>query len=223
MSEYHKIQTVWLREPKDKHRTLIEGAWSKPEFEYLADSLWDVTEKVDGMNMRVIWDGTTRTIAGRTDNAQIPPRLLARMDELFPADNFIDIPPCVIYGEGYGAKIQKGGGNYIPDGQDFVAFDAKINGRWLDRQDLNELLFFLRPLSSGPESELVRLIKEPAVLVPQFPCMTLYRAIEMVREGFRSRWGDFQAEGVVCRPVVELLNSKGERVITKIKCKDFRS
>lgn len=43
----------------------------------------------------------------------------------------------------------------------------------------------------------------------------------MARLGFKSTWGDFQAEGIVARPSVELKNRAGERIITKIKCKDF--
>jgi len=33
----------------------------------------------------------------------------------------------------------------------------------------------------------------------------------------------FQAEGIVARPKVELLSRTGERIITKIKHKDFQS
>ncbi len=34
--------------------------------------------------------------------------------------------------------------------------------------------------------------------------------------------GDFEAEGIVARPDVELLDRRGKRVITKIKAVDFR-
>jgi len=46
-------------------------------------------------------------------------------------------------------------------------------------------------------------------------------AIEMVRNGFNSQWGNFMAEGIVARPKVELKTRKGERLITKIKHRDF--
>ena len=45
--------------------------------------------------------------------------------------------------------------------------------------------------------------------------------IQRVQCGFDSRWGVFGAEGIVARPICELMNRQGERVITKLKCKDF--
>jgi hypothetical protein len=51
---------------------------------------------------------------------------------------------------------------------------------------------------------------------------TLSEAIEMTRKGFKSVWGDFTAEGIVARPKVELLSRRGERIITKIKNRDFK-
>ena len=45
--------------------------------------------------------------------------------------------------------------------------------------------------------------------------------VENVKKGFISKWGDFQAEGIVARPQVELKARNGKRVITKIKNKDF--
>lgn len=43
----------------------------------------------------------------------------------------------------------------------------------------------------------------------------------MTRKGIKSQWGDFIAEGIVARPATELLTRNGERIITKIKHKDF--
>jgi hypothetical protein len=39
--------------------------------------------------------------------------------------------------------------------------------------------------------------------------------------GVKSWWGDFDAEGIVARPQVELFTRAGHRIITKLKCKDF--
>ena len=51
MNEYHKIQTVFKRDIQSKGKTLIEGQWTLPEFEYLASNIWAFTEKVDGTNI----------------------------------------------------------------------------------------------------------------------------------------------------------------------------
>jgi hypothetical protein len=83
---------------------------------------------------------------GRTDNAQIPPHLLDKMKLLFDKDTLIeyffkDKEPCSItlFGEGYGAKIQKGG-NYIKDDVNFILFDVLVNGKWwLKRSALEQI------------------------------------------------------------------------------------
>lgn len=129
MSEYHKIQSIFKRDMESRHKTLLEGQWTCPEFAYLASNQWTFTEKVDGTNIRVIFQNGGITFGGRTDNAQIPAQLVTRLNEKFLPlaetlkETFSD--GCVLYGEGYGAKIQKGGGNYRAD-QDFVLFDVRV-------------------------------------------------------------------------------------------------
>ena len=144
MQKYPKIQTVYLRDPDNKYKTLLEGQYAMPEFEYLKDNEWYFTEKIDGTNTRVMWHGImpgaeTLTFHGRSDKAQIPPFLLDKLQGIFHKDRFSEVfeePTNVcLYGEGYGARIQKGGGDYIPDGVDFILFDVKIEDWWLKRED----------------------------------------------------------------------------------------
>ena len=108
-----------------------------------------------------------------------------------------------LYGEGYGAQIQKGGGKYRPT-QDFVLFDVKVGEWWLQRSDVESIagVFALD-------------------VVPIIGTGTLNDLIAMVREGFNSTWGPFAAEGIVARPAVELKTRNGSRIITKLKHKDF--
>lgn len=217
MSEYHKIQTVYMRDPATKHKTLLEGQFSLPEFEYLAGNEWVFTEKVDGTNIRVMCSDCQEdskkysiTFGGRTDRAQIPATLVERLEEKFHNDERRSLMQgifpsgAVLYGEGYGAKIQKGGGNYRQD-QDFVLFDVKVGDWWLQRQDV--------------ESIADRLCLD---IVPIVGSGTLYEMVENARNGIKSTWGDFQSEGYVARPATELKTRSGHRLITKIKCKDFK-
>lgn len=44
MIPYHKIQSVFKR---DERKKMLHGEWSRPEIEYLADNMWEFTEKVD--------------------------------------------------------------------------------------------------------------------------------------------------------------------------------
>lgn len=207
MKEYHKIQSVFKRD--EQTHKFIMGQYSLPEFEYLKDNLWDYTEKVDGTNIRVIWDAEKKevTFKGKTDNASIPAPLIKVLQDLFPKDKFIELYPdnsLCLYGEGYGAKIQKGGGNYKPDGQDFALFDVRIGVWWLKREGVED---FSNKLGCR--------------IVPLVGCGTIDQAINVVCVGLTSTWEKFPAEGLVLRPTVELYNRNGYRIITKLKTKDF--
>ena len=59
-------------------------------------------------------------------------------------------------------------------------------------------------------------------IVPIIGRGTLEDAIEMTKKGFNSEWGEFIAEGLVARPVVELRTRRGDRIITKVKYRDFK-
>lgn len=208
MKTYHKIQTVWKRDPDNNHRTLLEGQWATPEFELLSEVPWEFTEKVDGTNVRVVWDGEQIEYRGKTDNAQMPTRLYSALVELFsPAalkEQFGTDGEVCLYGEGYGARIQKGGGNYRQD-NGFVLFDVRVGEWWLRRQDVQDVAQKL-----GLD------------VVPTVSYGSLLEMVERCRNGFKSAWGDFQAEGIVARPMVDLRTRRGDRIITKLKCKDFR-
>ena len=69
MNEYHKIQTIFKRDMTSKRKTLLEGQWTMPEFEYLAENKWVFTEKVDGTNIRVIFKNNGVTFGGKSDSA----------------------------------------------------------------------------------------------------------------------------------------------------------
>ena len=209
MKEYHKIQTVFLRDPETKFKTLLLGQYAEPEFGYLADNDWVWTEKVDGTNTRVMVSmaGGPITFGGKTDNASIPAFLVKRLEERFlPQAHLLhEMFPdggC-LYGEGYGARIQKGGGNYRPD-PDFVLFDVKVGHWWLQREAIDDVA--------------AKLSLEVVPIVGRGP---LCDFVAFAREGFNSRWGAFPAEGLVARPAVELKNRAGHRIITKIKARDF--
>lgn len=208
MKEYHKIQTVFLRNPETKFKTLLEGQFALPEFEYLKNNVWVFTEKVDGTNIRVNYNENQITFYGKTEKAQIPSQLVNKLNNIFLplldqfSEIFKDTAVC-LYGEGYGAKIQKGGGNYRSD-QGFVLFDVKIDEWWLQRTDVEDI------------AEKLKLD-----VVPIIGKGTLFDMVEIVKKGFISKWGDFQAEGIVARPQVELKARNGNRIITKIKNKDF--
>ena len=234
METYHKIQTLFKRfTDGPKKGKMIHGAWTTPELEYLKDNEWLFTEKVDGTNIRIGLDPYLHPddqvqFAGRSDNAMIPKPLLDYLLATFKSYPYhvFDSQPAprvVLFGEGYGPNIQ-GGGKYTSQHK-FVLFDVKIENWWLSRDNVNDVASKL-----GIES------------VPVLGTGTLQDAIDIVStgitfnkgggivrwgggsipNGLRSQWGDFEAEGIVARPLVPMFDRKGERIITKIKAVDFR-
>lgn len=215
---YPKMQSVFLRNPEDKWSTVLPWRWAAPEFGYLADVPWVFQEKIHGTNIRVCWDGAVVTVAGRTDNAQIPRPLLARLQELFYNTNIWDAEfgssPAVLYGEGFGAGIQNVGKLYIPNGVDFSLFDVMRLGqdgewRWQSRDEVARL-------AGGFDLRQPPLMFEGATL--REACWEL-----MSSPAGRSYIGDGGAplEGWVGRPMQELRNRYGSRVIAKLKLEDI--
>jgi len=220
--KYHKIDSIYKR---DDRGNFVLGEYSRPEFEYLAGNLWEWTEKIDGTNIRVSYfgdelDNTQRNIgfAGRTDNAQIPANLFAKLMDLFfekdvsyPGSKWFDKfgrDDVTLYGEGYGAKIQKGGGDYIPDGVGFILFDVKIGNFWLNRESVEDIAKYF-----GVPS------------VPVRGYLTIENAIMFVEKGIHSYVAqnpNKMAEGLIGTPLIPLFARNGDRIITKIKTRDFK-
>jgi hypothetical protein len=210
MSEYHKIQTIFKRGVDGNPQALRVGDWTKQEFKALRNLDWHWTEKIDGMNIRVIYgDGKIR-FAGRTDRANLPGQLVNHLNELFIGKESIigeifDGRNGVIYGEGCGGKIQNGSATYGPE-QRFIAFDVMVDGVYWSEMAFCGVCGVL-----GIDS------------APLIDICSIDDMIEKCRNGIKSKLGDFEAEGVVGRPPVELMDSRGNRIITKMKCKDFRN
>ena len=117
-----------------------------------------------------------------------------------------DGPSC-LYGEGFGKNIQSVGRRYISGSTGLVLFDCFIGGFWLERHNLENI--------AG---------KFNIPIVPIVGKGNLLQAVEIVKKGFKSIISEdrlLPAEGLIMKPKVELFNRKGERVISKIKFKDF--
>lgn len=203
---YHKIQTVFKR---DSSNIIVPWDWTLPELEFLADVPWTWTEKVDGTNIRLHWSGEEVAIGGRTDNAQVPVELVRNLRSMLNpeqwAEAFKDCDDATVYGEGYGPKIQNGG-TYASE-QSFIVFDVRIGHWWLRRDDVVSIASQL-----GFD------------VVPRFKNHSSLRdAICDVRDGkIFSFWPGVQIEGLVGTPEVDLYNRRGERIIAKVKVKDWK-
>jgi len=204
---YCKINTIWKR---DDAGSIIPGDFSVPVFEYLANAEWLWTEKVDGTNIRVHWDGSAVSFGGRTDNAVIQAPLLKALQEQFDTPDMFNLLTSVfgeksttLYGEGCGSSIQKGGARY-GDKCRFVMFDVMCNGFFLE---MDNVLNIAKQLN--------------VQAVPIVGSGSLWDADSQAKYGIASTYGDFKAEGLVIRPIVDLQDRRGRRIIAKIKTRDY--
>ena len=209
MKEYHKIETLFNRDEKTKK--LIQWSYRNATFEYLKDNIWQFTEKVDGTNIRIYWDGHRVQFGGRTDNAQIPAHLINRLNDLFGGETNEQLfeqkfGECEVelFGEGYGIKIQNGG--LYRDDVDFILFDVMINGNYQPRESVEDIAKYFG-------IDIVPIVLEG----------TLQDGVDYVLNNRKSivAKNGAEIEGVVGRPKIELNDRTGKRVIVKIKYRDF--
>lgn len=210
MKEYHKIETLFKREETGKHK-LIEGVFRNSTIQYLKDLQWEFTEKVDGTNIRIYWDGHKVSYGGRTDNAQLRTDLTMLIERKVmgtPAEQFFEQlfgdKEVYIFCEGFGKGIQSGGeySSFV----DLMVYDIQVDGLWLDRPQMMDLA-----------------LKLTLRVVPQLLIGTLQEAIDYVKKTEFSSIGTGKQpfEGVVGRPLFTLKDGYNERLIVKIKRKDF--
>ena len=210
MKKYEKIETVFERDTMGTKK-LKYGCYRNSAVKYTAGNEWQWTEKIDGTNVRVHWDGHKVSFGGRTDNASLPVPLMERLYELFCNNTAEELfeqlfgeKEVILFGEGYGKKIQAVGSKYIPDGVDFILFDVCVNDTYLDRNEVENIALAFR------------ISVVPVVLVG-----TINDAINYVMTKPNSTIGTAPMEGLVGRPAVELKDKNGKRLIVKVKVCDF--
>lgn len=138
--KYHKIQSVFQRDPDNRCKTFLEGEWTRPAFGYLAETDWVATEKVDGTNCRIEVLDVGYRIGGRTDNAQLHPELMGVLNAIGSRACSRGLEGLTLFGEGCGAGIQKGGESY-GEFKSFILFDVLVtdNGMFLERADVIDI------------------------------------------------------------------------------------
>lgn len=213
MREYPKIDTLFERDAEfrltDKLRRPVLGDISR----------WIVTEKIDGTNIRVSLEHGAGVIevGGRTANAQIPADLLKHVYTAIPTAAFAalfnpDSQPgtrITLFGEGYGAGIQKGA-YYRPD-KGFILFDVLIEvgpeAWWQDEETVTSY------------AQKLGIPRVP--VLGEWPLETI---VERVRAGLSSvaaiTTGQ-PAEGIVAKTREPLFDRRGCRLILKLKTRDF--
>ena len=220
MPEYHKINSIQKRHENGPLKGQFTGEWVDPVYEYLQDCKWICREKIDGTNIRVHYaladDGfITRIVGGRSNNSSIPAPLYEKLESIFPLNGYDESKVrdifdesalqagVTLYGEGFGAGIQKGG-NYGP--VDFILFDVNVGGWWLDETNTTD---------NAEKFGVKR--------VPIYENITTLReAIDLVStHNLCSNFDNVEVEGIVAVPAVPLFDRRGHRIIVKVKGNDF--
>ncbi len=165
-------------------------------------------EKIHGTSAHIRWkDGEVWFFSGgeRHEN------FVKLFNENILKERFTKLFDCdvVIYGEAYGGKCQ-GMSKTYGDKLQFVAFDVKVDGNWLDVPNA---------------ADVVRKMKLSFVYYNKIP--TTLEAIDAERDSpssqaFYNGCGrDKIAEGVVLRPLVEVVKNNGSRIMSKHKRDEF--
>lgn len=212
--KYPKINSLWKRDPENKFQ-IMEGQLSREEFKLI--NKWNIFEKIHGQNIRIVCnissdiDKTTVEFRGRTDKAVLPKRLLEYLEKTFTKEKILNAfevyendYEVVLFGEGYGAGINKGG-KYRKD-VSFVLFDVWVAGWWLKMYDVFDIADKL-DIDTPPYIGLMT--KEEIVQFVKSKPLSWLAQEEMVMEG------------IVARPEPLLLFRNKSPLLWKLKVKDY--
>ena len=225
-SKYPKIQTLYKR---DNNGKIVVGEYSMPEFETV--KAWRVEEKIDGTDIRIGYHDGKISIKGRTDKADLYSLLGMRGMRMLGdvANGIIDTlislglenESLTFYGEAFGGKVQpKVGQLYAPDEIRFCLFDVyqSRQGWW----DIWSLEAFIQ--TCWDDHDIHDIWSPPTVGLPVREPMQIDEIVKTVKSKPCSRISDLPQtiEGIIARPLDAMVyNPRGERVMFKLKVKDF--
>lgn len=209
MKEYHKIETLFKFNQETKR--FENGVFYNENVEILKDNTWLFTEKIDGTNFRIMWDGHKLTYGGRTDISTffknqidfIEENLVNEEIEIVFEQKFQE-KEVMVYGELFGEKIQTGELYVENGGMAFKVFDIEIDNVFLKYDDMcvlaNELNY-----------DFVPLVLEG----------TVEEAVKFVFETDISTFSKAKLEGLVGKPLGDFRDRLGKRIVVKIKKRDL--
>ncbi len=189
----------------------------------LPEGYWIKTEKIDGTNIRIIFTkpdeegkrevliGSRKLILNKDDKGSkqyldcIKEINLNKLEEYFSDIN----STIVIYGEGYGAGVQKGG--IYSKEKNYMVFDIKIGNAYQDFEYVHKVCMD-NQLNTVPVHSDVEKITYAGCL----------KALKNFNNTLINEGDGGIPEGLVYKYEPVLLNKYGERLIFKIKRKDFK-
>jgi hypothetical protein len=165
-------------------------------------------EKIHGTSAHLSWrEGKLHLHSGGASSAAFMGLFdLAKLVEAFGKLGHANV---TVYGEAYGGSVMKMRPTYGPTLR-FVVFDVQIGDTWLNVPNAEDVAHKLGLEFVAYE----KVAAEVAVLD--------FERDRSSRQAIRNGMGDgHHAEGIVIRPLQELIRSNGERVIAKHKRLEF--
>jgi len=213
-TKYEKIKSPFIKDENFKNTSELA--------QKLPRGNWKKFEKVDGTNIRIIFDnidelgkrhvyvGSKNNILNYDDkNSQYYLNCLTNININKLIKYFQDIPNIiVIYGEGYGQGIQKGGIYSLS--KDFAVFDIVIGNTYQDYEYINKVCV---------DNQLYQVpYVEDVEELTYFECMDSLKKFQntLILNGNGGK-----PEGLIYKFEPVLFNKYHERLIFKIKFKDF--
>lgn len=165
-------------------------------------------EKVHGTSAHVAFkDGRLTFFSGGASHSAFA--ALFREQELLAAFVALGHAEVTVYGEACGGSMQKMRATY-GDALSFVVFDVKVGDTWLDVPDAADVAGKL-----GLE------FVDYARTTTDLPALDALRDAPSSLAIKRGLGGDKHREGVVLRPLREMFDKRGDRVIAKHKRAEF--
>lgn len=207
MQEYQKIETLYKFDSATKK---YKSEFYNDIVSYLSPLPWIASEKYDGTNIRVHYDGHRVEWSGRTDNSELPKEVSELLQNTFGDSEIVfeqmfGDKDVILFMECYGGKVQGG----IYGGLErLIGFDVMVNGTYLHK-------FSIKPIFDAFCVKTVEF----------FEVKSLNEAISYVKEGRLA--SDVQCdrktrmEGLVCVPLLRLYDHQGKRIAVKIKIRDL--
>lgn len=183
------------------------------------DECWAL-EKIHGTSAHISWKklsgesldptkvGELKFFAGGENYEKFV--ALFDKEDLITKFEALDQDEVIIYGEAYGGK-QQGMRETYGDALKFVAFDVKMAGNWLDVENAHALVRYLK-------LEFVDYKRINATL-EEMDKERDRDSTQAIRNGVGE---GKKREGIVLRPIGEVYDHRGNRIISKHKRGDFQ-
>lgn len=193
-----------------KENPVQKKIYREPELEYLAKNLWAYKRKLNGENMRVLWDGEQAIWNGKTNDFKTDAETINYMNSIFQEEIFEEKfgreKRVLLFGERMAPNSQ---GNELGlKKMEFVLFDVRIGDTWLAPENIRAIAKYFDIRTCYDFMSLEDRKKNHID--------TLENLIDKVSNGKLKDW-----EGIVVSPATGLCNRKGERLICKIKNHEY--